>query len=306
MIRVFLILLSVILFSCGSQDNSKEELKRRSDKHYSREELKDKSLEELRKIRNEIFARHGYIFNSKDLAKYFKTKDWYEPKHEDVDSLLTKTDKKNINLIVGIEKEIRQKMIPFDKTLLRKYRNIKDSVKVHDDFMSKLLKTIDQFKNRIPDTTVYIIGNIDDNGTRDTIATRVFKKRDTIYVQSSWIRKNKLMWTESIKNPYMWIDDDDLFQFDTRSQWVTFTIGIYYAPPELNDKSDYSAIKKEEALQMGFNWIKRKDLQITEADYRGYFEKFNGQILEHGNPVIRHELLIWCEPIKAFVLYYAP
>lgn len=33
----------------------------------------------LRLIRNEIFARHGYIFNSKDLQQYFGAQDWYQP-----------------------------------------------------------------------------------------------------------------------------------------------------------------------------------------------------------------------------------
>jgi len=36
------------------------------------------SKTELRILRNTIFARHGHSFKSKDLNKYFLSKDWYE------------------------------------------------------------------------------------------------------------------------------------------------------------------------------------------------------------------------------------
>jgi len=79
-------------------------------------ELKYKSLDELKIIRNEIFARKGYIFNSEDLLKHFSTFDWYKPKYENVDYLLTGLDKKNIQTVLELEK---RKMAELDRRIIR-------------------------------------------------------------------------------------------------------------------------------------------------------------------------------------------
>ena len=47
--------------------------------YLSEEVLKTKTPEELKLIRNEVFARKGSVFNSDDLNTYFKTKAWYTP-----------------------------------------------------------------------------------------------------------------------------------------------------------------------------------------------------------------------------------
>jgi hypothetical protein len=85
------------LFSCNNSTSEKSQTLLNSD------DLKDKNINELRIMRNEIFARHGYIFNSDDLTKYFSKMDWYEPKYSNVDSLLTETDKENIQTIINQE-----------------------------------------------------------------------------------------------------------------------------------------------------------------------------------------------------------
>ncbi len=54
-------------------------------------------------MRNEIFARYGYIFNSEDLANHFNTKAWYSPINSNVDDHLTNVDKSNIELILRFE-----------------------------------------------------------------------------------------------------------------------------------------------------------------------------------------------------------
>ena len=51
-----------------------------SDTDYiTEDELNDLDDEELRYATNEIYARHGYIFEDKELNKYFMDKSWYEP-----------------------------------------------------------------------------------------------------------------------------------------------------------------------------------------------------------------------------------
>jgi hypothetical protein len=59
---------------------------------------------ELELMRNEIFARHGYCFNKKDLRQQFENEDWYVPNTVDIKGYLTDIEKKNIALIKRYEK----------------------------------------------------------------------------------------------------------------------------------------------------------------------------------------------------------
>jgi len=55
--------------------------------------------QELRIMRNEIYARHGYSFKKKDMREYFDAQDWYMPMHTDIRTNLTEVEKKNVELI---------------------------------------------------------------------------------------------------------------------------------------------------------------------------------------------------------------
>ena len=296
------------MVSCGT-DN--KEQKSEEPTELTASELEDKSLDELRIVRNEIFARKGYIFNSEDLQKHFSTFDWYEPKHANVDSLLTDLDKRNIQTILELEKEKKEKIersaIRISEEELSKYKNAYDSAEKWDkQFMAKLFRTIDQFSGRPADTTILTIGNIGGLGQPDTIKSHIYALDDTVFVESSWHRNGELMWTGNQKNPYLGINNDEIFSYDQRHPWVTFTIAVNYSAPELSERRDYSGIDRKTALNMAKWYIERKNLKISEADYTQYFDSFNGQLFMHGEPEIRHELLQWYEPKKTFILYYAP
>lgn len=58
---------------------------------------------QLRLLRNEFFARKGYIFKSKDLQDHFGQMDWYKPRYNDVTYNLTPMDNYNISLIKQFE-----------------------------------------------------------------------------------------------------------------------------------------------------------------------------------------------------------
>lgn len=59
---------------------------------------------QLKIMRNEIFARHGYIFKTTDMKNYFSNQRWYDPRYSNVDNLLTSTEKHNIELIKRYER----------------------------------------------------------------------------------------------------------------------------------------------------------------------------------------------------------
>ena len=68
------------------------------------------STEELRIARNEIYARHGYIFKDPSLNEYFLQKSWYVPRYtinEWNENWLNETEKANVQFIKKIEAMIQ-------------------------------------------------------------------------------------------------------------------------------------------------------------------------------------------------------
>ena len=71
----------------------------------SESELASYSKEELSIMRNEIFARHGYIFKRADLKEYFSQKSWYNPQYTNVDKYLSTIERQNVAIIQKVEKK---------------------------------------------------------------------------------------------------------------------------------------------------------------------------------------------------------
>ncbi len=67
------------------------------------DDLKGLSKSDLRIMRNEIFARYGYIFRTTQMKNYFEKQSWYKPAHADVTNRLTELEKQNIQLIQAYE-----------------------------------------------------------------------------------------------------------------------------------------------------------------------------------------------------------
>ena len=62
-------------------------------------------LEDARKLRNEIYARHGKVFRDKWLQKYFASFDWYKPNPNYTDAALTAVERQNVAAIAAYEKK---------------------------------------------------------------------------------------------------------------------------------------------------------------------------------------------------------
>ena len=54
-------------------------------------------------MRNEVYARHGRVFQSPDLHDYFTQKPWYSQNPDYSDSLLTDVDKENVRILQEAE-----------------------------------------------------------------------------------------------------------------------------------------------------------------------------------------------------------
>ena len=60
-------------------------------------------VEDLRVLRNEIYARHGRVFKDKELQKYFEAQPWYRPNPDFKDEMLSETESKNLAVIKEVE-----------------------------------------------------------------------------------------------------------------------------------------------------------------------------------------------------------
>lgn len=71
------------------------------------EDLKGLSKEQLALARNEIFARHGYVFKENTFKQYFQNKSWYKPNpsYDGSDSALNQTEIANYKIIQKWEKQ---------------------------------------------------------------------------------------------------------------------------------------------------------------------------------------------------------
>lgn len=79
------------------------------------EELFPLSLRDLEIMRNEIYARHGWVFKRPDLRSYFEAQPWYRPKgdlsrleesNRWVEAELTPIERRNIQIIVSRERAL--------------------------------------------------------------------------------------------------------------------------------------------------------------------------------------------------------
>jgi hypothetical protein len=76
-----------------------------STRKVTEQDLDNCSLEDLKIMRNEIYARHGYIFDSQDLRDYFSRQSWYRPVSKKVN--LTAIEKYNVLFIQDFEKRFK-------------------------------------------------------------------------------------------------------------------------------------------------------------------------------------------------------
>jgi len=111
--QILYVLVGLIVISCkteSKQDGAQNEIvevQKNTEQNTVLDSIKLSKMNssELRFIRNEIFAKHGYIFKAKELTDYFLQFDWYNPTvtADKIDKLLTDIDRKNISLIKSIE-----------------------------------------------------------------------------------------------------------------------------------------------------------------------------------------------------------
>jgi hypothetical protein len=78
-----------------------------SQRNLSGGDLAELNCGDLKIMRNEIFARHGFIFKTPDMAGYFSRQSWYRGTSRDVTARLSATERGNIAVIKSYEEGLR-------------------------------------------------------------------------------------------------------------------------------------------------------------------------------------------------------
>jgi hypothetical protein len=106
--NIFLyVIVSFIIFSCSQQETpSLSSLSFNKDAYIKKVEaafFSDSAQKKLRFLRNEIYARHGRMFESKDLRDHFAQCDWYRPIQHYSDTMLSKSETEMVRRIIACE-----------------------------------------------------------------------------------------------------------------------------------------------------------------------------------------------------------
>ena len=96
------------------------------------------SLNELRLLRNEVYARHGRQFQAPWLSQYFFSQPWYQPDENFKDEELSGPDKTNVETIVAYEKKIHDELgsKPITRSLLDGLF-VEDAVKMRQEIYAR-------------------------------------------------------------------------------------------------------------------------------------------------------------------------
>ena len=71
------------------------------------EQIKSLSIDEIRLLTNEIFARNGYQFENSRFQNFFEDKSWYKSKNDNKSVVFNEIEKKNIKLFQDKTKELK-------------------------------------------------------------------------------------------------------------------------------------------------------------------------------------------------------
>jgi hypothetical protein len=199
----------------------------------------DSALKELRLLRNEIFARHGRIFDSHDLREQFGKTAWYKPSRTYSDAMLSKQEREVVGSIQVCE------------TYLQKAG---DKDRQHYDSVKALYRFGPRF-----DTT--IIDHIDytGDGRKEACIARITRTGDSVLVRYLIANGNDTIYRKTCLASFA--PDKDLPLFDVYNNLATaIRLSPFHA-----------------SLGMISPDIKKR--YEGKAEIRRYLDKFKGRIL---------------------------
>jgi YARHG domain len=134
----------------------------------------DSALRELRLLRNEIYARHGRTFESKDLQEHFQQCAWYHPSPAFTEASLSKTEREVVGSLQACETYL-QKMTAKDR---QHYNSVKVFSKAEAAFDTTIVDRIDYTGDGKKDKCITTIMQAEN---RVLVRHIIISGKDTIY-----------------------------------------------------------------------------------------------------------------------------
>jgi hypothetical protein len=180
-----------------------------------------------------------------------------------------------------------------------------DTVSYDRKFATGLGAILERFDGKKLDTTVLTVGNLAGEPSPDTIYSRIYYKKDTVFVTSKWIKNNRLLWQDKYRDPYSSLDTN-LFRDSNNNTWLYFAIGVVYGAPDILPRDNVDTSVLDIVYQLGLDDLKKAGVHISRAQYKAYLHTFTGQLLVFGEPESREGVWIWYKPAAKMISYYQP
>jgi len=104
---IFLLCVSLLCFAGKSQ--TLKDCSSCSTQAIKKEQLNDLSIDEIRLLTNELYARKGYQFENYRFQEYFESKPWYQSKNDNKSIQFNEIEKQNINVFQEQTKLLKAK-----------------------------------------------------------------------------------------------------------------------------------------------------------------------------------------------------
>ena len=126
------LIFTLLIFYCfQTQAQTLKDCSTCSTQIISSEQIKDLSIDEIRFLTNDLFARKGYKFSNSEIDWYYSEKSWYKPITDNSKMVYNSTEKQNIKLFQDKTTELkldREKLINelknFKSAVLSNNRNL--------------------------------------------------------------------------------------------------------------------------------------------------------------------------------------
>lgn len=92
------------------------------------EQIKQLSIDEIRFLTNDLFARKGYVFQDDAIDAYYADKTWYQPVNANYTIAYTPIEKQNIKLFQDRTKQLKSEREELVNEL-KKFKNLIDNPK---------------------------------------------------------------------------------------------------------------------------------------------------------------------------------
>jgi hypothetical protein len=197
--------------------------------------------------------------------------------------------------------------LTIDQATLKKYQDAfaNDTVSYDKKFVANLGTILQQFNGKKLDTIILTIGNLADDLSPDTIYSRIYYKKDTVFVESKWIKNNQVLWRDRYVDPYTSLDVN-LFSDTSRNTWMCFALGVVYGAPDILSRNNVDTSVSNLVYQQGLDDLKKLGVHTNKEQYQAYLQAFKGHLLAFGQPESREGVWIWYKPTGHMISYFQP